>query len=221
MNEKIIEKVQKLLELAGNNPNENEAQAAMLKAQQLMAKYHIEAAQVTKKDEVKEVDTTIIEGGQSTAWAIRLANIITSNFRCNLLRVPGQGLMFVGLKEDVAIARGVYVFASNVLEKNMKKLRRQYRKQGLSTEGISQDYAAGFLAGLKKKYDDQVNQNEWALVLVKDELVVARTQELVNPKAKTYQAKAKARRGDAGLYAKGYYDGNTLGDGQKAIKEAV
>lgn len=219
--EKIIAKVQKLLELAGNNPNENEAQAAMLKAQQLMARYHIEAAQVTKKEEVKKVETTIIEGNQSTAWAIRLANIITANFRCNLLRVPGKGLMFVGLVEDVAIARGVYVFAVQVLEKNMKKLRRQYRKQGLSTDGISQDYAAGFLAGLKKKYDDQVKENEWALVLVKDALVVAETQALISPNRKAYQAKEKARRGDANLYAMGYHDGNTLGDNQKALEGAV
>lgn len=34
---KIAEKVQKLLNLAGNNPNQEEAQAALLKAQALMA----------------------------------------------------------------------------------------------------------------------------------------------------------------------------------------
>lgn len=38
MEEKIIEKIQKLLSLA-NSSNENEAMAAALKAQELMAKY--------------------------------------------------------------------------------------------------------------------------------------------------------------------------------------
>lgn len=219
MNEKIIDKVQKLLSLAGNNPNEAEAQAAMLKAQEIMAKYHIDAKVIEEKPEDKKVESVIIDGNQCTAWAIRLANVVTSNFRCNLLRVPGRGLMFVGLTEDVSIARGIYVFATQVLEKNMKKLRRQYRKQGLSTDGISQDYAAGFIAGLNDKYKKQVEENRWALVLVKDALVVEETEKLINHKGKTYHAKGRARRGDIGLYTKGYQDGNTLGDNQKQLKE--
>lgn len=220
MNEKIIEKIQKLLNLAGNNPSEAEAEAAMLKAQQLMAQYHIDEKALGRTEE-KKVETTIIPGHHNTSWAIRLANVITNNFRCNLLRVPNQGLMFVGLAEDVAIARGIYVFATQVLDKNMKKLRRQYRKQGLSTEGISQDYSAGFVAGLNDKYKKQVEENGWALVLVKDALVVAKTEALKDPSKKTYQAKGKARRGDAGLYARGYQDGNTLGDNQKQLKGAI
>lgn len=219
MNEKIIDKIQKLLSLAGNNPSEEEAQAAMLKAQKLMAQYHIDAQAIGEKPEDKKVESVIIDGNQCTAWAIRLANVVTSNFRCSLLRVPGRGLMFVGLTEDVAIAKGIYVFATQVLEKNMKKLRRQYRKQGLSTDGISQDYSAGFIAGLNDKYKKQVEENGWALVLVKDALVVAETEKLINPKAKTYHAQGKARRGDLGIYAKGYQDGNTLGDDQKQLKE--
>ena len=39
--EKILEKIEKLLALAGNNPSENEAISAALKAQELMAKYKI------------------------------------------------------------------------------------------------------------------------------------------------------------------------------------
>lgn len=36
--EKILNKIKNLLDLANNNPNENEAIAAALKAQELMAK---------------------------------------------------------------------------------------------------------------------------------------------------------------------------------------
>lgn len=219
MNEKIIDKVQKLLNLAGNNPSREEAQSAMLMAQKIMARYHLDAKDIENKPEEKKVESMVIDGNQCTAWAIRLANVVTNNFRCSLLRVPGRGLMFVGLTEDVAIAKGIYVFATQVLEKNMKKLRRQYRKQGLATDGISQDYAAGFIAGLNDKYKKQVEENEWALVLVKDALVVAETERLINHKGKTYQAKDKARRGDIGLYTQGYQDGNTLRDNQKQLKE--
>lgn len=219
VNEKIIEKVQKLLNLAGNNSNELEAQAAMLKAQQLMAEYHLDRGDLETPKNEKEVKVITVNGNQSTRWAICLGNIISRNFRCSLLRTP-KGLMFIGLKEDVAIAVGVYKFAVDTLDRNMRKLRRQYRKAGKSTDGISQDYAAGFISGLNDKYNEQVEKNGWALVLVKDALVVAKTDEIKNP-GKVYYPKEKARRGDVNLYARGYVDGKSLGDNQRTLKEAV
>ena len=38
---KIADKIQKLLSLAGNNPSQEEAQAALMKAQKLMADYNV------------------------------------------------------------------------------------------------------------------------------------------------------------------------------------
>lgn len=216
--EKIISKIEKLLALAGNNPSEHEAQAALLKAQQLMAKYSLDMAQLQDKpQEKKEAITEFFKGYHNTAWAISLAKVICDNFRCNLLRSKGYGLVFVGLKDDVAICKTVFTFASQTLEKNMMKLRRQYRKQGKPTDGISGDYAAGFIAGLQAKYQEQVEKNNWGLVLVKDALVEQKTQEVINPNGKKYSPKAKSRSGDAGLYAKGYRDGKSLGDDQKAL----
>lgn len=52
--EKILNKIKNLLDLA-NNPNENEAIAAALKAQELMAKYNIELDQLDDKKETREI----------------------------------------------------------------------------------------------------------------------------------------------------------------------
>ena len=49
---KIIDKIEKLIALS-NSDNENEAKAAMLKAQELMAKYEIEMSQINP-DKAKE-----------------------------------------------------------------------------------------------------------------------------------------------------------------------
>ena len=51
MKEKIIEKIKKALALANNNKNPNEAQAAMLMAQKMMAKYHIEMQEIEESEE--------------------------------------------------------------------------------------------------------------------------------------------------------------------------
>ena len=56
--EKILKKIENLLALAGNNPSENEAIAAALKAQELMAKYNIELADIegeTPKDNIVKI----------------------------------------------------------------------------------------------------------------------------------------------------------------------
>ena len=220
MNQNIISKVEKLLALAGNNPSEAEAQAAMLKAQKLMAEHNLDMAQFQdKSQEHKEAIVEYLQGYHNTNWAISLAMVVSSNFRCNLLRASGYGLVFVGLKEDVEICKTVFSFAAKTLDKNMAKLRRQYRKNGLPTDGISGDYAYGFIAGLKDRYKEQVEKNNWGLILVKDALVVKKTEEIANKKAKARFGKSLNRSGNMELYAKGYRDGNTLGDDRKAIPD--
>lgn len=218
MDKGVIAKIEKLLALAGNNPSEAEAQAAMLKAQKLMAEHNLDMTQFQDKpQEKKEAITEYFRGYHNTNWAISLARVICDNFRCNLLRAPGYGLVFIGLKEDVAICKAVFSFAAQVLDKNMAKLRRQYRKQNLPTDGISGDYAAGFIAGLRDKYKEQVEKNNWGLILVKDALVEQKTKDLTNPRGKPHSGKKLNRSGDMGLYTKGYQDGKNLGTDQKAI----
>ena len=218
MEKNIISKIEKLLALAGNNPSETEAQAAMLKAQQLMAQHNLDMSQFQDQpQEKKKAIQDYVEGYHNTGWAIHLAQVICDNFRCNLLRAPHFGLVFVGLKEDVAICKAVFTFAAQTLDKNMKKLRRQYRKAGKSTDGISGDYSAGFIAGLQAKYREQVDKNNWGLVMVKDALVEQLTKDIIDPKGKRTSGKKLKQSGDPGLFNKGYQDGKSLGDDEKAI----
>jgi hypothetical protein len=44
--EKAKDRIRKLLNLAGGNPNENEAEVAILKAQELLLKYKIEESEL-------------------------------------------------------------------------------------------------------------------------------------------------------------------------------
>lgn len=60
MEERIIEKIRKCLVLANNNPSEEEAKAAALQAQKLLAKYNISMADVTElEQEVEELWTYV------------------------------------------------------------------------------------------------------------------------------------------------------------------
>jgi hypothetical protein len=63
--EKVIETIQKLLNLAAKNPNEAEAASAAAKAQELLAKYNLDVATVEKGADVKagKREQAMVDGG--------------------------------------------------------------------------------------------------------------------------------------------------------------
>lgn len=204
-NNNIATKIQKLLNLSNNNPSSEEAQAALLKAQQLMAEHNItmeEASVESKPQMAKE----FVEGGQSCYWKRLLAKLIADNFRCYTAISRGYGICFIGKKEEIQIAVQLFNYTSSVLERNMQKLRAKYRKQGLSTEGISGDYFDGFYNGLKAKFEEQVNKNNWGLILVKDKAVTEYFNS-VTKKSKIGSRRVQARSYNHSIYTQGYNDG--------------
>jgi hypothetical protein len=60
---KIISTIRKVLELSKNNPSANEAQAAALKAQKLMMKYHISVSQVEIEEENHDITEKRVNAG--------------------------------------------------------------------------------------------------------------------------------------------------------------
>ena len=103
--QEIMNKVQKLLALAGNNPNENEAQAAYAKAQAIIAEYNLDMS----KAEGKEVEFIVKECIHSNNEGYRkvLATIIAENFRVKAF-MSGNMVNFFGMKQDVEVAVEVF-----------------------------------------------------------------------------------------------------------------
>lgn len=207
-NNTIQNKIQKLLSLANNNPSSEEAQAALLKAQELMAKHNISIQEVgSVEKEANPITRQEVEGGQNCEWKRRLAKVIADNFRCTYYKAVGYGLGFIGHKEDVDIAIQLFNYTNSVLEKNMRKLRSKYRKEGISTNGISGDYCDGFIQGLKDKFKEQVDKNGWGLILVKDEAI---SDYIKNNgfKQTSKKGRTQTRSYNRHVYTQGYLDGN-------------
>ena len=114
MNEKIIEKIRKLLEMTQENgASENEAMVAALRAQELMAKYNIDLIDVqgvhTLEEEICDIMIDMTEYEHvSTKWSIRLAGIIAGNFRCKVYTIGKSAVVFYGFKTDAKIASDVF-----------------------------------------------------------------------------------------------------------------
>ena len=87
METKIIEKIQNLLELAYDAPNDEEGQTALLMAQKLMVKHNVSMSDIEVQQANQAIGETIgTEEYRLPRWQVKLAAILGENFRCQTLR---------------------------------------------------------------------------------------------------------------------------------------
>lgn len=224
---KIIDKIEKLIALSGSD-NENEAKAAMLKAQELMAKYEIETSQLNPE---KQKDRPVV-GYTSPPfrddWVIDLSSLIADNFRCRsiILKNRNSGgtfrIRFFGFDEDAQISINIFNYAVKVIRKRMSILRAIYNEAGREFgRNEKMNYVEGFNAGLHRNFEQQKQQSEsFALAL----LVPAEVDSFVDniPGMETYQEREYKRSREHNLLRQyGYVDGkNFQNAGDKERLEA-
>lgn len=194
MNKKIQDTIRKLLALSQSS-NENEAQAALLKAQELLAKYHLSLEEIQDQE---EIDHTVIEESADkkahrTPWKRSLASCIADNFRCDTYYhgYDTYTTLFVGKADDIAICKEVYSAAVHFIDFYFKAYWKEhstytdYFTGKLVSRPISDaiqeksSYAYGFISALKERFKEQkisADKEGWGLVLVKDTDVVAYMQ---------------------------------------------
>lgn len=213
--ETVLRMVQKALNLAENNPNPEEAQTAMLKAQELMAKYNLTMSDFGGTEErQKNVDDSIVAGlsSQLNWWERHLGRIIAENFRCRNYLSTYKGekvLRFIGLQEDVELAVQVFDFAVYNINYHSQLYILVNKIKGKSLIAQTKnDYILGYLNGLEEKFKEQVNKNGWGLVLVQDALVVQAVEDL---NLRTAKAATFTLGGNAHARGQGYEEGKKFG----------
>ena len=157
--EKILEKIEKLLALAGNNPSENEAISAALKAQELMAKYNIELADLEGKsleqNIVEETYTPKANCHYVRKWRYTLSQIIAKNFCCKTYSINRDAIAFYGYEKDAKIAVEVFKFLFETGNKLANRYYLKCKKEGRDTKGVLNTYLIGFCDGIKEVLDKQ------------------------------------------------------------------
>ena len=178
------DKIKKLLALA-ESPNENEAQAALLKARQLMAEHKIGEADLEEPEdkEILHKRTSVTFSKRRDGWISNLAVVIAENYCCmaSVCHYKGKQTYTVqlnGFKSDVEICERVLLFAVEFVQgKNkMRQWSDNYPYSPKEKLAICNAYGEGFTSGLDEKFDKQSRQQAvYALVLktpqkVKDSL---------------------------------------------------
>jgi len=130
-NQEILGKIRKLLALA-QSPNEAEAAAAALKAQELLQKYNLSTASVENAQ--SGIDCVDIESGTRQArWRMILLSGVAPAYFSQLLIVSSYGkytYQLVGKPHNVEIARSMFdylEFAINRISRESENKKRIIR----------------------------------------------------------------------------------------------
>lgn len=207
-NEKIIEKIQKLLNTANDRgATENEAMIAAMKAQELMAKYDIQMTDVKCFDaDGEEIVEDAIDTGSGNKWKHFLASIVARNFCVKNFWYGTNILIFYGYKKNTEIAKEVFKFlfeSGNRFANRyyMNKYNAAKRNGTVCDKGIKNTYLIGFLRGISSVLDTQCT----ALMLVVPEKVENKYKERSENFKKT--KRNIKQNGDIETYNKGYSQG--------------
>jgi hypothetical protein len=155
-NEKILEKIKKLFELSKNNPSEEEAKSAALKAQELLAQYHIEYAEVENVDldKAEPIGEVSIDT-PAKKWKYTLAHIVADNFRTKHYWHGKEQVVFFGHKTDVMIAAETYIYLFEMGNQLANKLCREAKKLRGYADNVYNSCVMGFCAGIREALAEQ------------------------------------------------------------------
>ncbi|MCY7136206.1 DUF2786 domain-containing protein [Streptococcus gordonii] len=169
MSDKIILKVQNLLELAYDAPNDEEGQSALLMAQKLMVKHNLAMSDIQKIHKNNIGETVAASEYRMVWWKEKLAGILGANFRCKVIRQRkvDEGItkmIFFGYDSDAEFCTKVYEGAVLYLEYRLKRLFPTITKA--RWKDYKKSYLFGFLTGLNERFEKQTQSSEEFALMV-------------------------------------------------------
>ena len=215
MDNKLIEKIQKLISLA-DSPNENEAKAAMAKAQELMLKHNIDMRSVESHDS-EYINETSETFKREHPYMKHINGILQDFFFVKVVKSCRRGASFfnyIGEKNNVATA----VHTKNFLMDTFERLWQDYRKETGATRGSKTSFIYGLAQGISAKLKEQrqAAEEQYGLVLVNDPKATEKMNELFNKLRSG--GRNRMNLGDAAAISAGQAAGKGVSFNSGAIK---
>ena len=172
----ILRKVQKLMALTTSS-NQNEAEQAMIKAQQLLLKHNIDSKYLDKEDDEKIFLKRIMKQKKENAKMRSIARILQTFFVSTVYRRTEEFicLEILGNAVNLEIAEYVAEILQNEFEKLWDQAKQQTHLKGMSAknsffDGIATGYCKK-INYLKKEYNTDVTN---ALMVIEKKLIDAK-----------------------------------------------
>ena len=222
----IIEKIQKLLALGGNNPNENEATNATRMAMDLLAKYNLSMSEIVASEQEDVSHEDFKPGGRSfPTWKTILLNAICKSHFCNLILRPGTGTyIIVGKETNRETAKMMFTYLSNVIDFETK----QYLKSNYFDRSEGKTYSNAFRNGMVKRLELRFVEKKQDIMREQqgNALIVANPYDLAKRENDNYAyrqfrlttGKSMGVNTGSSAYGAGYSAGGRIGlHGSRAI----
>lgn len=155
--ESIMNKINKLLALAESD-NEHEAISASLMAQKLLAKYNIDLEKIQAQDEDAPIEEVKADVGTGNKWKYLLADIVARNYRCKNYYYGSDTIVFHGYRQDIVIARRVYMYLFSVCKRLGRAYVRKEKEEGWNTAGVYNSFCTGFISGVDAELSRQCTE---------------------------------------------------------------
>ena len=203
------------MELAQDNPSDEEGQTALLMAQKLMLKHDVSLSQVELHQTEDKFETGEVVGKSASSlrwWEKDMSVIISTNFRCYVVqerdrRTETSYLIFFGEKKDAEMAAKVYDAALMYLRYRIKRLPDK-------SPAYKNSYIRGFILSLGKRFEKQVE--EYGLtVLPKKEVLADMHKRFQN------LGKAKTERLEHDFNKEAFEEGKNHGIHAKIMPEEI
>jgi hypothetical protein len=172
----ILRKVQKLMALTTSS-NENEAEQAMIKAQQLLLKHNIESKYIGGEDDEKIFVKRIMKQKKENAKMRSIATILETFF-VSIVYKRSEDFIYLeilGNAVNIEIAEYVASFLHIEMDKLWNQAQRYANLKGMVAKnsfflGIAKGYCNKIQA-LKREYNSEVTQ---ALMVIEKKLIDAK-----------------------------------------------
>ena len=144
MNDKIIDRLTKLLALAGNNPSQAEANAAMAKAQAVAIEHGIDLALIGKVDDNSEITLDEMRFGQRLPTVNNyVSDILVKFFNVKIIlsgsRDTGRKLIFGGKGSDIETAKYIYTWLAETMVRCWHRYYDTGTNSDIDREKINKD----------------------------------------------------------------------------------
>lgn len=210
--QKVIDKIRKLLALSRSS-NEHEAALAAAKAQQSLAAHNLQMSDIDITSRSAADHLAIPVGARPPFWTVRLFNGVAKSCDCAVVLNRSQGLLpFVGVGADVEVAVFLYMFLCTTIYKLGEKFREKRVKLSDDKQkrrDAKSSYVLGCVEAVRQKLEESKKQHPTtsnALVPLKDALI-KKTLEDIGVSA---DAQDNAVEEDADAFHKGIADGRKI-----------
>lgn len=216
--EKIIERIRKLMQLAGNNPSEAEREAAMRKAHQLLIQHNLNMTDVQETVETVSVYADDV-AYKNEPWRRVILTAIAKLYFCQIvftIKVKKVQANFVGMKVDAEVAK---VVANSILVSLAHQAELHHRANGGGWVSFANGAAHVIYARCLEMINTAADEKVPGTALVVQNLYETRKKESQAVMEQRWPTLKKAGRGmsakDAGSFHSGVAFGRSVALTQK------